>query len=58
MDIFVFVSASSTRNISVFFFSSEASILEKIRKKLEYEFPDLQIAGMEPLPFGPLTPAR
>ncbi len=45
------------RNISVFFLGSEASILEKIRKKLEYEFPNLQIAGMEPLPFGPLTPA-
>lgn len=46
-----------TRNISVFFLGSEASILEKIRKRLEQEFPNLQIAGMEPLPFHPLTPA-
>jgi len=28
------------------------------RNKLEYEFPDLQITGMEPLPFGHLTPAH
>ena len=46
------------RNLSVFFLGSETSILEKMRKKLEHEFPDLKIAGMEPLPFRPLTPAE
>lgn len=43
------------RNLSVFFLGSEARILEKIRTKLEQEFPELNIAGMEPLPFRPLT---
>ncbi len=46
------------RNISVFFLGSEASILEKIRKKLSQKFPNLKIAGMEPLPFRPLTSAE
>jgi N-acetylglucosaminyldiphosphoundecaprenol N-acetyl-beta-D-mannosaminyltransferase len=43
------------QNISVFFLGSEATILEKMKMKLEQEFPKLQIAGMEPLPFRPLT---
>lgn len=49
---------ASQRNISIFFLGSEATILEKMRTKLEHEFSDLQIAGMEPLPFRPLTPAE
>lgn len=44
------------QNVSIFFLGSQASILENMRTKLEQEFPDLQIAGMEPLPFRPLTP--
>lgn len=43
------------REISIFFLGSEAATLEKMRKKLERDFPNLQIAGMEPLPFRPLT---
>jgi len=46
------------RNISIFFLGSEATVLERIRRKLEQEFPNLQIAGMEPLPFRSLTPAE
>lgn len=46
------------RDISVFFLGSEAKILEQMRKKLESEFPNLRIAGMEPLPFRPLTRAE
>lgn len=42
-------------NIKIFFLGSEAKILEKMREKLEQKFPQLQIAGMEPLPFRPLT---
>lgn len=43
-------------NVKIFFLGSEAKILEKMRKKLEQKFPQLQIAGLEPLPFRPLTP--
>lgn len=46
------------RNISMFFLGSEETILEKMRKKLEREFPDMKIVGMEPLPFRPLTSAE
>ena len=45
-------------DISIFFLGSELKILESIRIKLEHEFPNLRIAGMEPLPFRPLTPAE
>lgn len=43
------------QNISVFFLGSEAAILNKMRMNLEHKFPNLKIAGMEPLPFRPLT---
>lgn len=46
---------ASTENISVFFLGSQASILEKMRSRLQRDFPNLQIAGMEPLPFRPLS---
>ena len=43
------------QNIRIFFLGSQATILEKMRIKLEDEFPELQITGMEPLPFRSLT---
>ena len=46
----------SSQQTSIFFVGSEPSILNKIRQRLHHEFPNLQIAGMEPLPFRPLTP--
>jgi len=46
------------QNISVFFLGSQSSILEKIRAKLVEDYPGLKIAGMEPLPFRPLTEAE
>lgn len=46
------------RNISIFFLGSHPEILGRMRKRLERDFPQLQIAGMEPLPFRPLTPAE
>jgi N-acetylglucosaminyldiphosphoundecaprenol N-acetyl-beta-D-mannosaminyltransferase len=46
------------RHIKVFFLGSEASILQQMRKRLEHDFPALEIAGMEPLPFRPLTRAE
>jgi N-acetylglucosaminyldiphosphoundecaprenol N-acetyl-beta-D-mannosaminyltransferase len=47
---------ASRRNLSIFFVGSQAEILTRIRTNLEKEFPDLCIAGMEPLPFRPITP--
>lgn len=47
---------ASRQQISVFFLGSETAVLERMRARLEQEFPNLQIAAMEPLPFRPLTP--
>jgi N-acetylglucosaminyldiphosphoundecaprenol N-acetyl-beta-D-mannosaminyltransferase len=41
--------------VSVYFLGSQAFILDRIRARLIQEFPNLKIAGMEPLPFRPLT---
>lgn len=46
---------ASLQNISIFFLGSEKEILDRMKARLEREFPELQIAGMEPLPFRPLS---
>lgn len=46
---------SGSSNTSIFFLGSESKILQRMRKRLNQEFPELRIAGMEPLPFRPLT---
>lgn len=46
----------SSRNTSIFFLGSKPEILENMRQRLNREFPDLKIAGMESLPFRPLSP--
>lgn len=57
MDILVSLcQLAPQRDIGVFFVGSETKILEKMRVKLEQEFPELKIVGMEPLPFHPLLP--
>lgn len=57
MDILVSLcQLAPQRDIGVFFVGSETKILEKMRAKLEQEFPELKIVGMEPLPFHPLLP--
>ncbi|HIK06621.1 MAG TPA: WecB/TagA/CpsF family glycosyltransferase [Trichormus sp. M33_DOE_039] len=43
------------RGIKIFFLGSEVVILDKMKHKLERLFPNFKIAGMEPLPFRPLT---
>lgn len=43
------------QNISIFFLGCHKEILDRMRVRLESEFPDVKIAGMEPLPFRPLT---
>jgi N-acetylglucosaminyldiphosphoundecaprenol N-acetyl-beta-D-mannosaminyltransferase len=46
---------ASSQNVSVFFLGSQQAILERMKQRLEQEFPALEIAGMEPLPFRPIT---
>lgn len=41
--------------VSVYFLGSQAAVLERMRTRLKQEFPSLQIVGMDPLPFRPLT---
>ena len=42
--------------ISVYFLGTDDLTLKRMRARLEKEFPRLVIAGMDPLPFRPLTP--
>lgn len=44
--------------VKVFFLGSQSEILTRMRQRLNREFPDLDIAGMEPLPFRPMTQAE
>jgi len=46
---------ASREQVSIFFLGSEVGILKLMETRLKYEFPGLQIAGMESLPFRPLT---
>ena len=46
---------SPSHQTSLFFLGSEPQILQRMEKRLQQEFPDLCIAGMQPLPFRPLT---
>lgn len=59
MDIFLkLCQSASLNNVSIFFLGAQSDILEAMRQRLEREFPQLMIAGMEPLPFRPLTPSE
>ncbi len=56
MDVFLnLCELAQQSQISVFFVGSHTATLEKIKKRLEQEFPALQVAGMEALPFRPLA---
>jgi N-acetylglucosaminyldiphosphoundecaprenol N-acetyl-beta-D-mannosaminyltransferase len=46
---------SAAEQISIFFLGSQTEILKRIKVRLEQEYPNLKIAGMEPLPFRPTT---
>jgi N-acetylglucosaminyldiphosphoundecaprenol N-acetyl-beta-D-mannosaminyltransferase len=59
MDVFLrLCRLSSLCKIKIFFLGAQREVLEQMRKRLEVEFPNMEIAGMEPLPFRPLTPAE
>jgi N-acetylglucosaminyldiphosphoundecaprenol N-acetyl-beta-D-mannosaminyltransferase len=47
---------ASQTGLPVYFLGTDAKTLAKMRQRLNQEYPDLKIAGMEPLPFRPLTP--
>jgi len=49
---------ASIEGVSIFFLGSQSVILKQMRTRLEHEFPNLKIAGMEPLPFRPITIAE
>jgi N-acetylglucosaminyldiphosphoundecaprenol N-acetyl-beta-D-mannosaminyltransferase len=56
LDILIAIcKASPTEEISVFFLGSQQGILDRMKDRLAEEFPNLKIAGMEPLPFHPTT---
>jgi N-acetylglucosaminyldiphosphoundecaprenol N-acetyl-beta-D-mannosaminyltransferase len=56
MDILLSICQRISPETSVFFVGSDAETLNRMKTRLECEFPHLQIAGMEPLPFRPLYP--
>ncbi|MEB3337152.1 MAG: WecB/TagA/CpsF family glycosyltransferase [Leptolyngbyaceae bacterium] len=59
MDIFLALcQLAPLHDVKIFFVGSQAAILQRIRSRLEQQFPCLTIAGMEPLPFRPLTPVE
>lgn len=59
MDVLVALcQAACSEDVGVFFLGSQTIILEKMKKRLEVDFPTLRIAGMEPLPFRPMTEAE
>jgi N-acetylglucosaminyldiphosphoundecaprenol N-acetyl-beta-D-mannosaminyltransferase len=47
---------ASVSGLPVYFLGTDELTLGKMRQRLHKEYPNLTIAGMEPLPFRPLTP--
>jgi N-acetylglucosaminyldiphosphoundecaprenol N-acetyl-beta-D-mannosaminyltransferase len=45
-------------NLKVFFLGCERSILDRMQARLNRDFPGLNVVGMEPLPFRPMTAAE
>ncbi|MDB9315529.1 WecB/TagA/CpsF family glycosyltransferase [Spirulina sp. CS-785/01] len=48
-------SQAQVQGVSVYFVGSETPVLDRMKTRLQQDFPKLAIAGMEPLPFRPLT---
>jgi N-acetylglucosaminyldiphosphoundecaprenol N-acetyl-beta-D-mannosaminyltransferase len=44
--------------LSVFFLGSQPEVLDRMRTRLKREFPSLKVAGLETLPFRPMTEAE
>jgi N-acetylglucosaminyldiphosphoundecaprenol N-acetyl-beta-D-mannosaminyltransferase len=46
---------STQQNLKVYFLGCQQSVLDRMKARLDVDFPNLAIAGMEPLPFRPMT---
>jgi N-acetylglucosaminyldiphosphoundecaprenol N-acetyl-beta-D-mannosaminyltransferase len=46
---------SMQQNLKVYFLGCQQSVLDQMKARLEIDFPKLAVAGMEPLPFRPMT---
>lgn len=56
MDILLSLCRKATnKKIGLFFLGSTPEILDKIQQRLDRDYPDLPISGIETLPFRPLT---
>lgn len=56
MDILLNLCRQATqKNVGLFFLGSTPQVLGKIQNRLDREYPNLPISGMEALPFRPLT---
>ena len=56
MDVFLNLCELAQHNkVGVFFVGSQTAVLEKIKQRLDKEFPILSVFGAEALPFKPLT---
>jgi N-acetylglucosaminyldiphosphoundecaprenol N-acetyl-beta-D-mannosaminyltransferase len=56
MDILMALCRLSTQhNLNVYFLGCQQSVLDRMKARLDIDFPNLAIAGMEPLPFRPMT---
>jgi N-acetylglucosaminyldiphosphoundecaprenol N-acetyl-beta-D-mannosaminyltransferase len=57
MDILMKLCRLSTQHsLKVYFLGCQQSVLDQMQTRLAIDFPNLAIAGMEPLPFRPMTP--
>jgi N-acetylglucosaminyldiphosphoundecaprenol N-acetyl-beta-D-mannosaminyltransferase len=56
IDIFLALcKKAQEKAMSIYLVGSQSLILYRMKLRLEKDFPDLKIAGMQPLPFRPLT---
>jgi len=56
MDVFLrLCTLASLENIGVFLLGADDEVLGNIKRRLKIEFPELNLAGIEPLPFRNLT---
>lgn len=59
LDIFLAAcQKASEQDIAVYLLGSTQKILDKIKDRLQQDYPNLKLAGMESLPFRPLTEAE